>query len=440
MIYLKKSLKKQKINFNYFLNLEDLLKSIFMEDFKKLLNKKKIITFFLVLEQPHLTNFQILSREERYLKNMFINFSRDSDNFIIQWLRSLDKIILILLIFWITLGLIFVTTTTLDFASMKLYNNPKTLIKKYYFFISLSFLIILFFSIFNESFYQEFAKVFFLFALFLLFLTLIIGIEVKGSKRWINLILFNFQPVELLKPSLILFLAGIFSSEKKFITKFFLSGLVVSLTVLILLLQPDYTQALIILLVWFTIVFLSGISLINIILTLSIVIGIMTSILFFFKDNFSYIFLRFDNWLSSNNTSYQSEKAIDAIKHGGFFGQGIGEGILKEKIPEAHTDYVLASISEEYGIIAIIIILIIIFSLFMRVFAICQNEISNFKKYTLIALSTLVLLQIFINVGVTINLLPSTGMTFSFLSYGGSSILTSAFIMGIILALTKNRL
>ena len=361
-----------------------------------------------------MTNFQILSREERYLKNMFINFSRDSDNFIIQWLRSLDKIILILLIFWITLGLIFVTTTTLDFASMKLYNNPKTLIKKYYFFISLSFLIILFFSIFNESFYQEFAKVFFLFALFLLFLTLIIGIEVKGSKRWIDLILFNFQPVELLKPSLILFLAGIFSSEKKFITKFFLSGLVVSLTVLILLLQPDYTQALIILLVWFTIVFLSGISLINIILTLSIVIGIMTSILFFFKDNFSYIFLRFDNWLSSNNTSYQSEKAIDAIKHGGFFGQGIGEGILKEKIPEAHTDYVLASISEEYGIIAIIIILIIIFSLFMRVFAICQNEISNFKKYTLIALSTLVLLQIFINVGVTINLLPSTGMTFSF--------------------------
>ena len=323
---------------------------------------------------------------------------------------------------------------------MKLYNNPKTLINKYYFFITLSFLIVLFFSIFNESFFQEFAKIFFIFSLFLLCLTLIIGIEVKGSKRWINLILFNLQPVELLKPSLILFLAGIFSSEKKFITKFLLSGLTVSFTVLILLLQPDYTQALIILLIWFTIIFLSGISFINIILISSIVISIMTSILFFFKDNFSYIFLRFENWLSSNNTSYQSERSIDAIKHGGFFGQGIGEGILKEKIPEAHTDYVLASISEEYGIVAIIIILIIIFSLFMRVFAICQNEISNFKKYTLIALSTLVLSQIFINVGVTINLLPSTGMTFSFLSYGGSSILTSAFIMGIILALTKNKL
>mgnify|MGYP001242235101 FL=1 len=371
---------------------------------------------------------------------MFISFSRDSDNFIIQWLRSLDKIILTLLIFWITLGLIFVTTTTLEFASMKLYNDPKALINKYYLFIGFSSLIILFFSIFNESFYQEFAKVFFIFSFFLLFLTLVIGIEVKGSKRWINLFLFNLQPVELLKPSLILFLAGIFSSEKKFITKFFLSGLSVLSAVLILLLQPDYTQALILILIWFTIVFLSGISLINIIITFSIVIGIMTSILFFFKENFTYIFVRLENWLSSNNISYQSEKSIDAIKHGGFFGQGIGEGILKEKIPEAHTDYVLASISEEYGIIAIIVILIIVFSLFMRVFAICQNEISNFKKYTLIGLSTLILLQIFINVGVTINLLPSTGMTFSFLSYGGSSILTSAFIMGIILALTKNRL
>ena len=371
---------------------------------------------------------------------MLINFSRDNDNFVIQWLRSLDKIILILLIFWITLGLIFVTTTTLDFASMKLYNNPKTLIYKYYAFIALSFFIILFFSIFNESFYKEFAKFFFIISFFLLLLTLIIGIEVKGSKRWINLIFFNFQPIELLKPSLILFLAGIFSSDKSFIIKFFLSGSIISSAVIVLLLQPDYTQALIILLVWFTVVFLSGVSLVTIILALSVAIGIMVSVLFFFKNNFSYIFLRFENWLSSNNISYQSEKSIDAIKHGGFFGQGIGEGILKEKIPEAHTDYVLASISEEYGIIIIIFVLIIVFSLFMRVFAICQNEISSFKKYTLIALSTLILSQIFINVGVTINLLPSTGMTFSFLSYGGSSILTSAFIMGIILALTKNKL
>jgi len=370
---------------------------------------------------------------------MFINFSRDSDSFIIQWLRSLDKIILVLLMLWITLGLIFATTTTLDFASVKIYNNPKKLVYKYYVFISLSFFVILFFSIFNESFYQEFSKFFFAISIFLLFLTLIIGAEVKGSKRWINLVIFNFQPIEFLKPCLIIFLSSIFSSGRNLTTKFLFSSIVVFFTVLILLLQPDYTQALIVLLVWFTIIFLSGVRFLTIILSLTVVITLMTSILFFFKNNFFYIFSRFEKWLSATDISYQSDKSIDAIKHGGFFGQGIGEGILKEKIPEAHTDYVLASISEEYGIIAIILILIIIFTLFMRVFAICQNEISSFKKYCLISLSTLILLQIFINVGVTINLIPSTGMTFSFLSYGGSSILTSAFIMGIILALTKKK-
>ena len=100
---------------------------------------------------------------------MFINFSRDSDNYIIQWLRSLDKIILILLIFWITLGLIFVTTTTLDFASMKLYNNPKTLINKYYFFITLSFLIILFFQFLMKVSTRSLLKYFLYFPFFYYF-------------------------------------------------------------------------------------------------------------------------------------------------------------------------------------------------------------------------------------------------------------------------------
>ena len=166
---LKKSFKKQKIKFKYFLNLKDVLKDIFESDYKLLIKKNKIIQFYLVLGQRHLINLKILKKEEKYLKDMFINYSRDNNNFIILWLRSLDKIILVLLILWMTLGLIFVTTTTLDFASIKLYNDPKKLVYKYYFFISLSFFIILFFSIFNESFYQEFAKFFFLYLFYFYF-------------------------------------------------------------------------------------------------------------------------------------------------------------------------------------------------------------------------------------------------------------------------------
>ena len=357
-----------------------------------------------------------------------------------QWWKNIDKSIFLLISLLFFIGLFISLVSTSLIASDKFDTNSYSFFFRHLMYIFIGIFIIYIFSSIHSDTLFTYSIILFFVTFTTLFLVPIIGVEVKGSKRWINLIFFNFQPIELLKPSIILFLAGIFSSDKSFIIKFFLSGLIISSAVIVLLLQPDYTQALIILLVWFTIVFLSGVSLAIIISALSVTIGIMVSVLFFFKNNFSYIFLRFENWLSSNNISYQSEKSIDAIKHGGFFGQGIGEGILKEKIPEAHTDYVLASISEEYGIIIIIFVLIIVFSLFMRVFAICQNEISSFKKYTLIALSTLILSQIFINVGVTINLLPSTGMTFSFLSYGGSSILTSAFIMGIILALTKNKL
>ena len=92
--------------------------------------------------------------------------------------------------------------------------------------------------------------------------------------------------------------------------------------------------------------------------------------IFIFKDKFYYIFNRFDSWIGSNDISYQSERSLDAIQYGGFFGRGIGEGILKEKIPEAHTDYVLASIGEEYGIVTIILVLII-----------CQKSLSRILRF-----------------------------------------------------------
>ena len=366
-----------------------------------------------------------------------MSFLKISNTFLLKWLSSIDKIILFLLITWITLGVIFNSNSILGFVSSKLYNDPKILINKFYLFVFLGLLVIFFSSLFNENFYKKSGKFFFLISFFLLFLTLIIGVEVKGSKRWLNFIFLNLQPIELLKPSLIIYLSSIFSSNIKFSYKFLLSGFVSFICVLILLLQPDYTQSLIILVIWLTLVFMSGVNLAILFSIFFLLTGFMTSVLIIFKKKFSYVILRFEKWVNVNDISYQSEKSLDAIQHGGFFGRGIGEGILKERIPESHTDYVLASISEEYGIIIIILILIIVFSLFMRVFAICQKEISNFKKYTLVTLSTIILLQIFINIGVTINLLPSTGMTFAFISYGGSSIITSSFIMGIILALTK---
>ena len=136
---------------------------------------------------------------------------------------------------------------------------------------------------------------------------------------------------------------------------------------------------------------------------------------------------------------FQSSSALEAIRLGGFTGQGMGEGILKESVPEAHTDYVIAVISEEYGSIVSIIILIIFLYISFRIIKNCFNQDSQFLKISLSGLATLLIFQTFIHAGVNTSLLPTTGMTLPFLSYGGSSLISSAILAGVVLNFTKNK-
>ena len=141
---------------------------------------------------------------------------------------------------------------------------------------------------------------------------------------------------------------------------------------------------------------------------------------------------------SSEAGNYQAEKASDAIISGGFFGKGIGEGTLNSKIPEAHTDYIVSVVSEEFG--AIIVVLIILLYLVFAYKIIQKINLINHEKIKLILIGcvSLILLQTFVHIGVNIRLLPTTGMTLPYLSYGGSSIISTALISGIVLNLTKN--
>ena len=128
---------------------------------------------------------------------------------------------------------------------------------------------------------------------------------------------------------------------------------------------------------------------------------------------------------------------MDAIKQGGLTGQGMGEGILKDKVPEAHTDYIIAVISEEFGAIFVFFILIIFFFVCYKVLSKVFSAKDEFLKLSLIGLISLIIIQAFIHIGVNIRLLPTTGMTFPFLSYGGSSLVGSAIVAGMILNFTR---
>ena len=171
------------------------------------------------------------------------------------------------------------------------------------------------------------------------------------------------------------------------------------------------------------------------IITFLIIFGLL---IFFLPEKFGYVFLRIKTFLDpKSGDNFQSEKALEAIRQGGLTGQGMGEGILKEKVPEAHTDYIIAVISEEFGAIFVLFIVIIFLLIGYKVLNKVFIEKDNFIKLALSGLVSLLIIQAFIHIGVNIRLLPTTGMTLPFLSYGGSSLIGSALIAGVILNFTR---
>ena len=363
--------------------------------------------------------------------------------FYYDWWKNIDKTIFFLIILLFSLGLFFSLVSTSLIASDKLNTNS------YYFFFKHSFYIIIgvFFVIFFSSLKEKllFQISFLLFIIFFIFLFLVpfIGVEVKGSKRWLDfLFLPRFQPIEILKPFIIVLVATILCSEKNqnLYYKYLLSFIAILPIIYLLITQPDIGQTFLVFLTWLSLIFVSGINLLIFFLFFTLILSSLLYLIIF-VERFNYILIRLKSFLdpySGNN--YQSEKASEAIINGGFFGKGIGEGILKNRVPEAHTDYIVSVISEEFGAI-IIIALMIIFLFFMyQVFKKLYYEKNNKIKLILVGSVSVILFQALIHIGVNIRLFPTTGMTLPFLSYGGSSIIGISILSGIILNLTKRKI
>jgi len=369
------------------------------------------------------------------------SFSRENTGLIAKWWRNIDKQILFLFIFLLLLGLFFSFSSTTSIMSEKL--NKQT----YFFFIKhLIFVFSSLFLIFLIS-VQEKKKLmkilFFLFfvSIFILALVPVFGYEIKGSKRFLDFyFLPSFQPVELVKPLFIVFIAKIIvlNEEINIYKKYFYSFLILFLIIIFLVNQPDLGQTLLITSTWITMIFVSGFNMIVLIILSLIILSIVILLIFLFPDKFGYIFLRIKTFLDPKaGDNFQSEKALEAIKQGGLTGQGMGEGILKDRVPEAHTDYIIAVISEEFGAIFVLFIVTIFLFIAYKVFNKIFSENNEFLKLALVGLVSILVIQTFIHIGVNTRLFPTTGMTLPFLSYGGSSLIGSSIIAGIILNFTR---
>ncbi len=365
-------------------------------------------------------------------------------NFYYEWWKNIDKFIFSLIILLFITGLFFSLVSTSLLVSDKLDTNDYTFFFKHLFFVLLGMMIIFIFSSINEEKLFKISTIIFLLSLISLFLVPIIGIEVNSAKRWIDLyFLPRFQPIELVKPFLIILISIILSSEKfqNIYLKYLFSFFITLIIALLLAVQPDIGQTLLVFFSWSVLIFISGINIIFLIVSCLILI---TALFFLvkFSQKFEYIKNRILSFFDSETGTHnaQSEKAIDSITSGGYFGKGIGEGTLKNRVPEAHTDYIISVISEEFGVIAIILILflflIFIYSVFKKVYL----ENKERTKLILVGCVSLILVQTMIHIGVNIRLFPTTGMTLPFISYGGSSIISISILSGIILNLTKRKI
>lgn len=272
----------------------------------------------------------------------------------------------------------------------------------------------------------------------LMVLTLWLGIEIKGASRWLQLGAISLQPSEFAKPAFVVVSAWLFSETqlRDDVPSLPLAVLCYAAFVALLVLQPDFGQALLVSLVWGGLFFLAGMPAIWVgSLGMSLLMAGMIAYL-----TVPHVAGRFDRFFNpSTGDTYQTDRAIEAFRSGGWFGTGPGEGTVKQVLPDSHSDFVFAVVAEEFGLVTCLVIVVVFAIIVLRAMARVHSETDGFIRLATIALVSLIGLQALINMAVNVGLLPAKGMTLPFISYGGSSLMSMALAMGFVLGLTRRR-
>lgn len=268
---------------------------------------------------------------------------------------------------------------------------------------------------------------------------LIVGIQVKGSTSWLNLYLGSFQPSEAVKLVLILVLAKYFSRRHIDIAHFrhiVISGLYAAVPVLLILLQPDLGSSLIVIAIWFGMTLVSGIKMRHLIFLLTVGIAIsLASWVYLLEPYQKDRILTFLNpSFDPKGAGYNVIQSMIAVGSGELMGKGVGYGSQSrlQFLPESHTDFIFAAFAEEWGFVGVVLLLIFLGIVLWRILRIGMRSPSNFTKLFSIGFAIMVVVQIVIHAGMNMGLLPVTGITFPFLSYGGSSLMILFVGLGIL--------
>jgi cell division protein FtsW len=358
--------------------------------------------------------------------------------FVSDWWLSVDRPVLALACVLMMLGLLFSLASSGAATARLGIAHEHYFVLRQSMFIALTGSIMLALSTMGPVATRRVAAAIYVLAIIAMVAILFVGHEAKGGQRWLRVPGFSFQPSEVLKPALIVLAAWLFSKriEQPNFPAVRIAFALFAVPVGLLLAQPDVGQTGLLTLSFLTVFFVAGIPVIWI-----------AGLFFVALLGFGALYLtvphvtkRVDGFLNpAGSDTYQTDRALDAIASGDILGRGIGEGEIKDFLPDAHTDFIYSVAAEEFGLLASIGVIGLFCALVVRGLTIANRQNDAFAQIAATGLFAMVGFQAAINLSVNLNLMPAKGMTLPFISYGGSSMLGSAITIGLALALTRKR-
>ncbi len=364
------------------------------------------------------------------------HFDRNSLGPITKWWIDIDKVNVMIIFAIIIFGLMMTATSSTAIAK-RIDVTKFFFLNKQIIFACMALVLLVVISFLDQEYIKFFAIIGLGATILLLIAVLFFGLEAKGAKRWIYLAGFTLQPSEFAKTFFIIVNAYVLQKyhNAKWTLKYGISLSLYLTIVTLLVLQPDIGMTITLTAMWIAQLFIYGIPM---------AIIFIVAFFGFLGAITAYVALphvedRINKFLDGEGKNYQVERSLDAFVNGSFFGTGPGNGVVKKFIPDAHTDFIFAVIGEEYGALTCAMIIILFAYLITRIVKRALDEENMFVYLSLFGLMMQFTIQVIVNIGVNLRLLPAKGMTLPFISYGGSSMISMAICFGLILAFTKRK-
>jgi cell division protein FtsW len=353
------------------------------------------------------------------------------------WWWTVDKLLLAALSTLMLAGIVLSLAASPPVAA-RLGLDPFYFVNRHVMFLAPAFLVLIATSFLPPRQIRRLALVVFAVSLVLVAATLWYGAEVKGARRWITLVGISVQPSEFLKPAFVILISWLFGeSVRRPEMPTNTVSLVMLLGVLALLVaQPDFGQAMLIALVWGALFFMAGMRIVWVAgLAGTAVAGLAAA-----YATVPHVTSRIERFLNKGSgDNFQVATAVESFVRGGWFGRGPGEGTVKRILPDSHADYPFAVAAEEFGIVLCLVLVALFAFIVIRALRHALRDEDPFTRFAMAGLSMLFGLQSAINMSVNLHLIPAKGMTLPFISYGGSSMISLAYGMGMLLALSRGR-